>query len=669
MLDEFMHLMMQRARQEFDVKLLAWGHICNYDPDAHAVKVLIPTFVSSDGQMMVTPWMPLGTPWAGNGYGLQVAPKGSATPDDLTAGELVLILMIEQEQGPSVVATMFYADQLPPPSQLLPEGAELKRGEALVRHESGSVIYLREGGQVEVAAASQLDMVAPIVNIAGNVVNIGGDNVGIAARENLVVTAKDLLAYATDHAQVSSKFTHLSAAISMTLTAADMALMADNTVLIDGGDRTYITGDKINIFTASGYQVPSEEWTRYTPPAWTINIGTGGVAGQAQFWNVPGYRGGDAIFGTRRRRMFQLSLEQSPVFNPYAPTEDFDQQITGEGFRTFFVPGYSVSCSDASAGEIRLCGNVIHNFAFTNFRAIGGQINISTDGAVSDVGAKHIRIKAKDSSSRIELHSPGGPIDIVSRTTFTASTGATVRVEASNTNGNLKLFGKQVNIANNEAISNVGDNKIAITSGGDMPVSAGGQLALNGVNSVLAYQGSSPGTQFLSITLTDSILSGPNVSLTGTANVKLAATVNLDMRGGSLVRLYKGTVFSSAVSHVEFTGTDATFNGASDAYLQANDDVFVNCPDLIEITGGKMAVSTGVPATPVLGEIIMTCPTAATIKLGDVNTSTFKKLITEDLVNLFNNHVHSGVSTGTGNSGAPTTQMTSTHQTQRVKAA
>jgi hypothetical protein len=53
---------------------------------------------------------------------------------------------------------------------------------------------------------------------------------------------------------------------------------------------------------------------------------------------------------------------------------------------------------------------------------------------------------------------------------------------------------------------------------------------------------------------------------------------------------------------------------------------------------------------------------SALLKWGPARTA-LKRLVQEEFVALFNGHTHSGVATGDGNTGAPTTLMTAAHLT------
>jgi phage gp45-like len=64
------------------------------------------------------------------------------------------------------------------------------------------------------------------------------------------------------------------------------------------------------------------------------------------------------------------------------------------------------------------------------------------------------------------------------------------------------------------------------------------------------------------------------------------------------------------------------------------------------------------------GETVINSPNK--VLIGSYDESSLKKLVTEELQTLFNNHIHS--SPAGGFTGTPTTPLTSTHLTQITKA-
>jgi hypothetical protein len=146
--DEFLHLLTHHThRERGNLVFVAYGHIAQYHPTTGAVKVVLPVHRDLTDTPMMTPWIPLGSLWVGNGFGIQVYPHGGATLQNPTAGEQCIVLAIEQDIGVSVVACLCYTDAMRPPGGIQP-------GEVLVQHESGTKLYFHQSGELEIVAAS-----------------------------------------------------------------------------------------------------------------------------------------------------------------------------------------------------------------------------------------------------------------------------------------------------------------------------------------------------------------------------------------------------------------------------------------------------------------------------------------------------------------------------------
>ncbi len=151
--DELLHLIKQVCRDEMgDGQRTTLGYISAYDSPTHQVKVMIPTFRTSDAdgnpQPVVTDWIPLGSVWVGNGFGMQIAPYyAAATAANPGSGEQVQLVVIDDENGLSVAAQYFYNTTFPPPGGLQP-------GEALLQHQSGRSIKFTAGGKIVVNGGS-----------------------------------------------------------------------------------------------------------------------------------------------------------------------------------------------------------------------------------------------------------------------------------------------------------------------------------------------------------------------------------------------------------------------------------------------------------------------------------------------------------------------------------
>lgn len=131
------------------------GLVTGYDPNRYAVKVsLMPEGVE-------TGWLPLLSPWVGDGWGLFAGPS---------VGDLVEVGFEQGSFEAGYAAMRFYNDQdrpLPCPS-----------GEFWLAHRSGSLLKFRNDGTIELHAATAMTSSAPLWTHTGDVLvhgNITGD--------------------------------------------------------------------------------------------------------------------------------------------------------------------------------------------------------------------------------------------------------------------------------------------------------------------------------------------------------------------------------------------------------------------------------------------------------------------------------------------------------------
>jgi hypothetical protein len=160
--DALLHTIKQVAREEMGhVKHNTLGYVSAYDVDTHSVRLVVPSFrvrgPSGELEAYQTDWIPLGTPWAGDGFGDQVSPfAAAASPASPGAGEQVILQLIEEDNGFSVAGCFFFNTAYPPPGGIDPGerilksqgGKSLKLGnDALVANE-GSTPAAVEGSTV-----------------------------------------------------------------------------------------------------------------------------------------------------------------------------------------------------------------------------------------------------------------------------------------------------------------------------------------------------------------------------------------------------------------------------------------------------------------------------------------------------------------------------------------
>ena len=133
----------------------ALGSVNAFDPTGYQVQVLLQA-ETEDAPATVTGWIPLASPWTGNGWGM-FAPAST--------GDLILVFFQDGSlQNPIAGLRLFYNDQLPIP---------VEAGEMWLVHKSGSslkfkndgTVSLESPGTLSVSSLNQIDLTAPTVNI------------------------------------------------------------------------------------------------------------------------------------------------------------------------------------------------------------------------------------------------------------------------------------------------------------------------------------------------------------------------------------------------------------------------------------------------------------------------------------------------------------------------
>ena len=127
------------------------GIVEGYDPVTYSVRVSI------EPEGLHTRWIPLAAVAAGNGFGILAAPK---------LGEAVVLVFQEDSILYAIAGLRLFTDDAKPPV--------VQSGEVLVRHESGSRLFFRADGSIDMVARGTLTSSAPQWNHAGPV-HITGD--------------------------------------------------------------------------------------------------------------------------------------------------------------------------------------------------------------------------------------------------------------------------------------------------------------------------------------------------------------------------------------------------------------------------------------------------------------------------------------------------------------
>ncbi len=157
---EVHHVGMQMAQQQAqEVHAFYLGQVSVYDPKTHRAKVVFATFVNKDGKFMETGWLQVATLWAGLNFGMQLCPIGGATIEDLSKGEQVLVDVVYRNNTLYALGCFLYNQVDTAPGAkvpgLKPDGTddyELKPGEALFKHKTGSLDAKLNDGSIHIVA-------------------------------------------------------------------------------------------------------------------------------------------------------------------------------------------------------------------------------------------------------------------------------------------------------------------------------------------------------------------------------------------------------------------------------------------------------------------------------------------------------------------------------------
>jgi len=120
-----------------DVALTSTGIVTSYDPAKYAVRVTL------QPQGILTGWIPLGSIWVGNGWGLYCPPS---------IGDLCEVDFLGGHIGAPVCGLRFYNDQDVPLS--------VASGEFWLVHKAGQVLKFHNDGTVEISAPGRISYTA-----------------------------------------------------------------------------------------------------------------------------------------------------------------------------------------------------------------------------------------------------------------------------------------------------------------------------------------------------------------------------------------------------------------------------------------------------------------------------------------------------------------------------
>ena len=136
------------------------GLVTSYDPDNYAVKVAL------QPEGVETGWLPLASPWVGNGWGMFAPPS---------IGDQVVVEALEGENETRVVLDRLYSNDDRPLS--------VPSGEFWLQHETGAKIRLLNDGKIEIITPANIEVAADT-----NIEVRAGANVTIEGEANVTVT-------------------------------------------------------------------------------------------------------------------------------------------------------------------------------------------------------------------------------------------------------------------------------------------------------------------------------------------------------------------------------------------------------------------------------------------------------------------------------------------------
>ena len=119
------------------------GIVQSFDPNRYACRVLL------QPENVLTGWLPVTTPWVGNGWGIVCPPA---------AGDVVEVQFQEFDKNAGYVVGRFYSTKTVPPSGC-------PSGEFWLVHKSGSLLKFHNNGTVEITANSTMTLTAPNINM------------------------------------------------------------------------------------------------------------------------------------------------------------------------------------------------------------------------------------------------------------------------------------------------------------------------------------------------------------------------------------------------------------------------------------------------------------------------------------------------------------------------
>lgn len=154
--EEIEAILMHAQRMAAERAATRVGLVSSYDPTNYCVKVRLQPEDAETG------WLPLLSPWVGNGWGLFAPP---------TTGDMIEVHFQEGDTEAGFACQRFFNDSDRP--------LTVQSGEFWLVHKSGSLLKFHNDGSIEMTAATNLTASAP-----NGTLRLAGKNVQIHATQS-----------------------------------------------------------------------------------------------------------------------------------------------------------------------------------------------------------------------------------------------------------------------------------------------------------------------------------------------------------------------------------------------------------------------------------------------------------------------------------------------------
>ena len=171
------HQLLNTMRQQADMEggaraMVRHGIVSGYDPGSYCAKVRV---MPEDRE---TGWLPIVSPWIGNGWGLFAPPS---------IGDAVEVQFQEDDAEAGYVCQRFFNDSDRPLS--------VQSGEFWLVHKTGAFFKLTNDGKALINGQAEIDATAPTINITatGNITAQAGGNATVQADGTATIQAPSII--------------------------------------------------------------------------------------------------------------------------------------------------------------------------------------------------------------------------------------------------------------------------------------------------------------------------------------------------------------------------------------------------------------------------------------------------------------------------------------------